>query len=59
MDGSMYEGDYQTELNIKIEALCLVVSEKIIFSHCKSMGAIGCHGNHNFDILARSDDTSS
>ena len=35
-----------------MEALGLVVSEKKIFlcfSHCKSMGAIRCHGNQNSD----------
>ena len=51
MVGRMYEGDYQTLLHTKIEALGLVVSEKSFFSHCKSMGAIGCHGNHNFDTI--------
>ena len=50
MVGRMYEGDYQTLLHTKIAALGLVVSEKF-FSHCKSMGAIGCHGNHNFDTI--------
>ena len=23
----------------------------IMFSHCKTMGAICCHGNHNFDFF--------
>ena len=35
-----------------MKALGLVVSEKkifICFSHCKSMGAIGCHGNQSSD----------
>ena len=35
-----------------MKALGLVVSEKKIFlcfSHCKSMGAICCHGNQSFD----------
>ena len=37
-----------------IIALGHVVSEKILtlcFSHCKSMGAICCHGNHNFETI--------
>ena len=35
-----------------IKALGLVVSEKIFicFSHCKSMGAIRCHGNQISDL---------
>ena len=35
-----------------MKALGLVVSEKkifICFSHCKSMGAIRCHGNQSSD----------
>ena len=34
-----------------MKALGLVVSEKIFlcFSHCKSMGAICCHGNKSSD----------
>ena len=35
-----------------MKALGLVVSEKkifICFSHCKSKGAIGCHGNQSSD----------
>ena len=38
-----------------MKALGLVVSEKkiffYVFPHCKSMGAICCHGNHNFDTI--------
>ena len=53
MVGRIYEGDYQTLLQ-NIEALGLVVSEKKIFfcfSHRTSVGAICCHGNHNFDTI--------
>ena len=37
---------------LNMKALGLVVSEKknfICFSHCKSMGAIRCHGNQSSD----------
>ena len=46
--------DYQTLLNNKYGALGPVVSEKKIFyffPHCKSLGAICCNGNHNFDTI--------
>ena len=51
MIGTIYNGDYIHCYIHNIEALGLVVSEKIFFSfsHCKSMGAISCHGNHNFE----------
>ena len=45
MVGRMYEGDYQT---LKLWAKRVFL---FCFSHCKSMGAIGCHGNHNFDTI--------
>ena len=38
-----------------ITTLGLVVSEKktffYVFLHCKSMGAVCCHGNNNFDTI--------
>ena len=37
-----------------IDALGLLVSEKkrfCSFSHCKSMGDICCHGNHNLNTI--------
>ena len=51
--GRIYKENHYTLLHTQnMKALGLVVSEKKIFlcfSHCKSMGAICCHGNQSSD----------
>ena len=44
--GMIYKEDHCTLLTQNMKALALVVSEKKFF-HCKSMGAICCHGNQS------------
>ena len=50
--GRIYEEDPRHCYTQNMNALGLVVSEKkifICFTHCKSMGAISCHGNQSSD----------
>ena len=52
MIGTIYNGDYQTLLPTKYRSSGphgFREEDKFSFSHCKSMGSICCHGNHNFD----------
>ena len=50
--GRIYREDYYTMLHTKCESSrpCGFGEEDFyVFSHCKSMGAICCHGNQSFD----------
>ena len=62
MISTIYNGDYQTLLHTKyrISGPCgFREEENFSFSHCKSMGAICCHGNHNFDTICSKNLTQS
>ena len=51
--GRIYKGDHNTLLHTKYESSgpCGLGEEDffLCFSHCKSMGAICCHGNQSSD----------
>ena len=53
MVGRIYKGITKHCYTQNIKALGLMVSEKILFmfSYCKSMGDICCHGNENSDPI--------
>ena len=57
MIGTIYNGEYQTLLHTKYRSSGPSgFREKdffSFFSHCKSMRAICCHENHNFDQSGR------
>ena len=54
--GRIYKGDHYTLLHTKYESSrpCGFGEEDFfsVFSHCKSMGAICCHGNQNSDLTS-------
>ena len=52
--GRIHKEDHYTLLHTKYESSgpCGFGEEYIfMFSHCKSMGATCCHGNHDFDTI--------
>ena len=49
--GRIYKGDNYTLLHTKYESSgpCGLREDFLCFSHCKSMGAICCHGSQSSD----------
>ena len=54
LTGTIYNGDYLTVLYTKYRSSGssgFREEDFLKFSHCKSMGDICCHENHNFDTI--------
>ena len=54
MNGTIYVEDHQPLLHTKYQSCGpsgFREEDFFSFSHCKSMGPICCHGNHNFDTI--------
>ena len=54
MNGTIYVEDHWPLLHIKYQSCGpsgFREEDFFSFSHCKSMGPICCHGNHNFDTI--------
>ena len=54
MNGTIYVEDHWPLLHTKYQSCGpsgFREEDFFSFSHCKSMGPICCHGNHNFDTI--------
>ena len=54
MNGIIYVEDHKPLLHTKYQSCGpsgFREEDFFSFSHCKSMGPICCHGNHNFDTI--------
>ena len=54
MNGTIYVEDHEPLLHTKYQSCGpsgFREEDFFSFSHCKSMGPICCHGNHNFDTI--------
>ena len=54
MNGTIYVEDHKPLLHTKYQSCGhsgFREEDFFSFSHCKSMGPICCHGNHNFDTI--------